>query len=269
MGAGSGERGSADDGLLWATRRGVSLEGWEQGFKRSRAPAGVLGGHGGVTATQSRSRRGGVDAGHGDLEVRAGKVGGRGSLGGSGRVSEGELGRRQSRLPGPPTSSRRAPRPTLTSSGFFRMAAVAAQSRFSNPAGTRPVGKFVSSSTKGMAGGKRVSGHGRVNAKCHGRCPKVRNGEQGWGDTNQASHWLGRHAAPSAIGWLGCTPGRQLACARALVSGSPKARPAPYNPTHNETLAEPWPRPSSSHTFSYGLIGLPWSPQLIFIYMEV
>lgn len=61
--------------------------------------------------------------------------------------------------PGPWSTSLippRAPRSTLTSSGLLRMAAVAAQSRFSSPAGTRPAGKLVSNSTNGMSGGKKL-----------------------------------------------------------------------------------------------------------------
>ena len=91
------------------------------------------------------------------------------AAGGRARKSRGharEAGSQREPDPGPPASSPpRAPRPRLTSSGLLRMAAVAAQSRFSSPAGTRPAGKLVSSSTNGMFSGKGAYGC-REERKC-------------------------------------------------------------------------------------------------------
>jgi hypothetical protein len=56
----------------------------------------------------------------------------------------------RAQLPAPQPLSAQGTRSSLTSSGLFRMAAVAEQSRFSSPSGTRLPGKLVSSSMNGM-----------------------------------------------------------------------------------------------------------------------
>lgn len=88
---------------------------------------------------------------------------------------------------------------TLTrSSGLPRMAAVAAQSRFSSPAGTRPAGKFVSSSTNGMSGGKgRELPRRRKTLRRPRSVPSTPNWKAGAGrHGNRAPHWLCGHTAP-------------------------------------------------------------------------
>lgn len=128
------------------------------------------------------------------------REGGRGSLRQGARVAVREAGTWAE--PDPWSTSLippRAPRSTLTSSGLLRMAAVAAQSRFSSPAGTRPAGKLVSNSTNGMSGGKELDRphEQRKNTQGTDRCSRGSRNRQQWlGATKTRLLWLGRHAEP-------------------------------------------------------------------------
>lgn len=187
--------------------------------------------------------------GHEEQEVRAWRAGSRGSLGGgvgyggaAGAWAEPDPW--STNLPQP-----RAPRPRLTFSGLPRMAAAAAQSRFSSPAGTRSAGKFVSSSRNGMSSRRaRKRPPRRKNASSPGGCSKGhrRGSRGGAAEPGLLIGWAGTQRPP--IGCLGCTSGLsgQSRLTLAPISGSPVAPPTPRNPTPNETAAEPWSRPRAA-----------------------
>ena len=128
--------------------------------------------------------------GLGEREVR---LGGRGRV----RVAVGKPEGGQNPTPSANLLPLRAPLPILTSSGLPRMAAVAAQSRFSSPAGTRPAGKFVSSSTNGISSGKaQEKPPGRKHGVQVGDLQDRAVGSRGGAPRKPAPHWLGRYTAP-------------------------------------------------------------------------
>ena len=123
---------------------------------------------------------------------------------------------------------------------------MAAQSRFSSPAGTRPAGKLVSSSTNGMFSGKGAYGC-REERRCGVRVYVLegRATESGGGAPRKPALLIGwTETQRPLIGCLGYIPpglSREPPGGLALISGSVVARPPPRDPAPSEVLARQAP----------------------------
>ena len=197
------------------------------------ARVGVLGGHFGVTAGQGNTEHVLLTGSQGPGVRKDGVGGGRAR---KSRGHAGEAGSQTEPDPGPPASSPpRAPQRRLTSSGLLRMAAVAAQSRFSSPAGTRPAGKLVSSSTNGMSSGKGANGRrGETRRRVRVCVPEGRATGSGGGAPRKPALLIGwTETQRPLIGCLGYIPpglSREPPPGLALISGSVVARPLLVTP---------------------------------------